>query len=273
MAEAAPAVMIVPKRDPTPKDPMVSGLKLVVVPAAGSDESSADQKAKIVTVGPECNLQNLKRHIAEQVQAPITDMTLFFQNRDGPHSQRLTILDDDYSLKHQGVTTGATIVCQLAAWNRPTSKLGESSYYMWAANEKAVPDDIRVQKCGAPVQLKVESASDAAFHLPVRRIQKYAWSDDSRRTVKVYINAEAEPAAINAAGKAGESRLEVEFGEQSLCLKINGESATYELSIEHLEHPIVPGECKAKLVAGKRIALTLRKAKEDSLWNTLVRRN
>jgi len=271
---AEPAVMIVPKRDPTPKDPMVSGLTLVVVPAAGSDESAATPEAKVITVGPECNLQNLKRHIAGQVQAPVTDMTLFFQNRDGPHSQRLTILDDDYSLKHQGVTTGATIVCQLAAWNRPTSKLGESSYYMWAANEKAVPDDIRVQKCGAPVQLKVESASDAAaLHLPVRRLQKYAWSDDSRRTVKVYINADAEPAALNAAGKAGESRLEVDFGERSLHLKIHGDTATYELAIDHLEHAIVPGESKAKLVAGKRIVLSLRKAKEDSLWNTLVRRH
>lgn len=274
MEDPIPAIMIVPDRDPIPKDPFVADMKLLVVPAATDSGESPDQvDAKMITVEPCCRLQDLKRHISKELSAPVIDMTLFFQNQEGPHSQRLTILDDDYSLKHQGVTTGATVVCQLAAWNRPTSKLGESAYYMWAANQKVVPDDIRVQKCGAPVQLQIaESVLVEAAPLPLRSIQRYSWVDDSRRTVKVYISAEGEPAAIAAAGREGDSRLQVDYGEQSLRIKILGDTAAYELVIDELEHRIVPDECKAKLAAGKRISVTLKKAKEDSLWNTLIRR-
>merc|ERR1719401_874507 len=120
-------------------------------------------------------------------------MTLFFQNTEGPNSQRLQLLDLGFSLMHQGVRSGATIVCQLAAWDPPTSKLGDSAYYAWSANQKAVPDEIRIQRCGPPVQLaqpvEAESGGEAAGRGPKRSMQNYSWVDESRRAVKVYISA------------------------------------------------------------------------------------
>lgn len=264
--------MVLPETDPIPKNPLVTGLKLLVVPALS--EENKEPNTKSVTVDNFCDLQKLKRHVSRIYSVALTDMTLYFQNQEGPHSQRLRILDDDYSLKHQGVASGATIVCQVAAWERPTSKLGESTYYMWAAEQKQVPDAIRVQKCGAPVQLEVaEEVTELASTVPRRIIHKYSWSDESRRTVKIYISVEGEAAAVHAAGREDDSRLKAEFGEQSLTVTIAGRGSTHVLMIDQLEHKIIPEECKTKIVPGKRITITLTKAKVDSLWNTLVCKN
>lgn len=271
MEAPLPAVMVVPDWEPIPKDPFVSDLKLLVVPASkNNDVEQVD--AKVITVGPFCDVQTLKRHISDVFRAAVTDMTLYFQNCQGAHSQRLELLDDGYSLKNQGVTTGATVVCQLVAWDRPTSKLGESAYYMWAADQRPVPDEIRVQGGGPPVCLQAQAVVSDVPVVQRRSIKNYSWVDESRRQVKLYITAEGEPLAVAAAGTGDETRLSIDLRERRLELTIKGEGATYVLSIEELEHKIVPAESKVKVVPGKRITVTLTKANEDTLWNTLIRR-
>jgi len=266
--------MVVPACDPIPKDPFVPDIKLLVIPAF-HDKSLEEQKAaaKFLSVGPSCDVPGLKKQISKAFSVQVTDMTLYFRNQEGPHSQRLEILDEGYSLKLQGVSQGALIVCQLAAWDRPRSKLGESAYYMWAANQPAVPDEIRVQKCGAPVQLGVATGeTQDAAKMRQRSIQNYSWVDESRRQVKIYIDAESDPLAVAAAGAGEASRVQPVFQASSLRVDIIGENATSTLAIKELEHTIIPEECKVKVSVGKRITISLRKEKEDSLWNTLIRR-
>jgi len=106
---------------------------------------------------------------------------------------------------------------------------------------------------------------------PPRSILSYSWADDSRRFVKVYVSAEQEPAAVRAAGAESDGRVRAKFREQSFQVTVDGEAESYQLAIAALEHKIVPEECKVKVVEGRRIAIVLRKAKDDSLWNTLVR--
>jgi len=259
----------VPEVEPVPKDPFVSDLKILVVPAQGSQD---EVDARYLSAGPFCDVLGLKKHIAQAFGIQVKDMCLFFRNPSGLHSQRLELLDDEFSLKYQGVATGATIICQVAAWDRPISKLGDSAYYMWSTNSPAVPDSIRVQHGGAPVKLDVPSQdlSSGVDDLTRTMIKNYRWSDVSRREVKIYISAEQEAAAVAAAGSESDDRVRARFGEQRLQVDVRSATNLFTLEIACLEHKIVPAECKVKVVANKRIVVTLLKAKEDSLWNTLV---
>jgi len=267
-------VLVVPSGEPIPNDPLVSDLRLVVAPATGTGEQT--QTPKFVSAGPFRDVKGLKDHVAKTFRVQVKDMTLFFQNQEGPRSQRLELLDDAYSLKQQGVRSGAAVVCQLAAWDPPVSKLGDSAYYAWSRAREAVPDEIRIQKCGPPVQLASHPSAApggaAGAGAPRSIIRNYSWVDESRRVVKVYISADGEPAAVAAAGGGGEGRIRATFQEQSFQVDVAGDNAAHSLSISALEHKISPEGCKVKVVEGKRIVVTLQKAKEDSLWNTLVRR-
>merc|ERR1719359_1442333 len=117
-----------------------------------------------------------------------------------------------------------------------------------------------------------KEAATAASSPPFRTMKYYSWVDESRQKVKVYISAEDEPAPVAAAGTESDDSLKVEFGERSLKVTVFGEMATHVLSFDELEHPIVPAECKVRITAGKRIAITLQKAQEDLYCHTLFKR-
>lgn len=257
----------------------VSGLRLLVVPPlSGKTSDELKASARVLSAVPSSDARRLKDMVLEAFRGEVKhltpcDMTLYFQNREGAFSQRLELMDESDSLSMQGVRPGALVVCQLVAWDRPTSKLvADSAYYAWAACEQVVPDEIRVQQGGAPVLLSQEAPAPAKAAKPTRILKHYSWIDESRSTVKLYISADAEPEAVAAARGPEDARVEADFGEQRLEVRILGENVTYVLVIEVLEHRVLPERCSFKLVAGRRLVVSLRKEKEDALWNTLYRR-
>lgn len=234
------------------------------------------QKAKSIQItweGSYKDVLSLKRKIAEGVGSKADELALYFQNPSGPYSYRLQHLAEDSSLKELGLDTKATIVCQKTSSLKVISQKGvESPYYMWNDFSSKVPDDIRVQTAGEPKQLnKDKVAAPEATSVPKRFITNYSWVDDSRREVKIYVNADGEPDLVKAAGDDG-TKLEAKFAEQSFNITVPGEGVTHVFAIAELEHPIVPEGCKVKVSPGKRISITLAKAKEDTIWHTLLYR-
>mmetsp|Transcript_121766 Transcript_121766/g.271912 ORF Transcript_121766/g.271912 Transcript_121766/m.271912 type:complete len:251 (-) Transcript_121766:115-867(-) len=246
-------------------------LDLHVVPPPGEAKGGAPKK---ITVRSSLGVHALKVKIVQDkiVDVPLKDLVVFFQNKDGPFSQRLTHLLEESNLKNEAVSDGAMIVCQRATYDKKVSKGTDSGYYTWAENIPDVPQDLRIQLGGAPKLLSQDKADTAASSPPFRTIAKYTWVDESRQKVKVYISAEDEPAPVAAAGSEADDSLKVEFGERSLKVTVFGEMATHVLSFDELEHPIVPAECKARITEGKRITITLKKAQEDVYWHTLFKR-
>merc|ERR1712039_33158 len=108
---------------------------------------------------------------------------------------------------------------------------------------------LRAEKVEVPPQ---------ALKVPQRSITNYMWVDDSRREVKIYVEASEEPMAVAAAGNPRDALIQTEFKEQGFKVAVLGERATHVLAIDALEHAIVPAECKARVSTGKRITITLR---------------
>lgn len=253
----------------------VPDLRLIVVnPCTQNDDGSADASTHLGQVRDPRGVKLVVAGLCRGSGRNITsiDMTLFFKNREGSYSQELKILEDDLTLKCQGVQPGALIVCQLADWDPRVSKLGSSTYYMWAADEKVVPESIRLQLEGPPVRLKQDAPVAVKDTRIVKKIMKFSWIDESRHRVKLYIDVKDEPDAVIAAGGDDEGVLETEFGEDSVQLRVNSTGSSHVFAINALEHQIVPADCKATVKFGKRITVTLVKKKKDALWNTLYRR-
>jgi hypothetical protein len=255
-------------------------LDLHVVPPPGETKGGAPKK---ITVRSSLGVHALKLKLLQDkiVDVPskaggpgmaAKGLVLFFQNKEGPFSQRLTNLPEESNLRSEAVSDNAIIVCQRATYDKQVSKGTDSGYYTWAENIPEVPQDLRIQLDGTPKLLMQEKAATAASSPPFRPITKYSWVDESRQKVKVYISAEDEPAPVAAAGTEADDSLKAEFGERSLKVTVFGEMATHVLSFDELEHPIVPAECKARITEGKRITITLKKAQEDVYWHTLFKR-
>uniref|UniRef100_A0A7S1MBQ9 CS domain-containing protein n=1 Tax=Alexandrium catenella TaxID=2925 RepID=A0A7S1MBQ9_ALECA len=247
-------------------------IDLIVVPpsAVGQDGAVA---TKNVTIGKRSQVADLRKAIAEAVgKLAYTDLVLYFQNESGPYSNRLRVLSDDFTLKENGVAAGATIVCQTAVMEKMKSKGAESLYYMWSQTQPAIAEDQRVQPDGDPKKLGQDKQEAVEGVVPLRKIANYSWVDDSRKLVKIYITSDEDPLALAAAGSEKDSHVEAEFKQQSLKITVKGKSATHVLEVEELEHGIVPDECKVKVSAGKKISVTLRKAKDDQFWHTLLLR-
>jgi len=244
---------------------------LVVAPSAVEKEGKAQTKQVSVGLGTE--VLALRKRIVEVFgEGSVDDLVLYFQNKSGPFSQSLKVLNNENNLHDNGVASGATIVCQTAHWEKLKSKGGDSVYYMWSANGPVIAEEHRVQTGGVPKKLAEEKQADSEGMLPIRKMVNYSWVDESRKLVKIYIYADGEPVAVAAAGNGEESQLRTEFGAQSLKISVLGASATYVLNIDELEHAVVPAECKVKVTPSKKIVLTLRKAKDDQLWHTLIKR-
>jgi len=246
-------------------------LDLHVVPPPGESKGGAPKK---ITARSSLGVHALKLKIVQDklVDVPLKDLVVFFQNKEGPFSQRLTHLQEDSTLKNEAVMDGAMLVCQRAVYDKKVSKGIDSSYYTWVENIPEVPQDLRIQTGGAPKLLSQEKSEPAGPSPPFRTIAKYTWSDESRQKVKIYISADDEPAPVAAAGTEADDSLKAEFGEQSLRVTVLGEMATHELKFDELEYPIIPAECKVRIVPGKRIVITLMKAQEDLYWHTLFKR-
>lgn len=246
-------------------------IDLVVVPPAAIGQEGA-VATKNVTIGKRSQVKDLRKAIAEAVgKVAYDELVLYFQNTSGPYSNRLRVLSDDANLKDNGVASGATIVCQTAVMEKTKSKGGDSLYYMWSANMPAVAEEQRIQPAGTPKKLGQEDQQAPAAK-PFRKIANYSWVDESRKQVKIYITSDEDPLAVAAAGSQEDNLVQPEFGQQSLKITVQGSSTTHVLEIEELEHGIVPDECKVKVSAGKKISITLKKAKDDQFWHSLVLR-
>uniref|UniRef100_A0A6T1NVB8 CS domain-containing protein n=1 Tax=Alexandrium monilatum TaxID=311494 RepID=A0A6T1NVB8_9DINO len=247
-------------------------LDLAVVPPSAIGQEGA-VATKNVSISKYSQVEALKKGVMDLYgKMDQFDLVLYFQNPSGPFSNRLRVLREG-NLKENGVATGATIVCQTAQWEECKSKGAESLYYMWAADLPRVPEERRVQPGqGEPVKLGQETVIPAPEVLPLRKMLDYSWVDESRKLVKIYITSNEDPLAVAAAASEQDKLVQSEFGQQSLKITVQGKSVKHVLEIEELEHGIVPEECKVKVVAGKKISITLRKAKDDQLWHTLVMR-
>mmetsp|Transcript_72479 Transcript_72479/g.212415 ORF Transcript_72479/g.212415 Transcript_72479/m.212415 type:complete len:258 (-) Transcript_72479:111-884(-) len=250
-------------------------LELTVVPPSAIGQEGA-VATKNLSIGQFSQVAALRQSVGELFgygKPAAQDLVLYFQNESGPYSHRLKVLSDDCNLQENKMTSGATIVCQIGVQEKLKSKGGESLYYMWAVNLPEVPEEQRItDREGVPKLLGQDKQVPEAAALPVRKMSSYSWVDDSRKLVKIYITSAEDPLAIAAAGLQQEGLVSAEFGQQSLKIKVLGKSATHVLEIEELEHGIVPAECKVKVTAGKKISITLRKAKDDQLWHTLLPR-
>mmetsp|Transcript_17356 Transcript_17356/g.39279 ORF Transcript_17356/g.39279 Transcript_17356/m.39279 type:complete len:255 (-) Transcript_17356:58-822(-) len=244
---------------------------LVVAPSAVEKEGKA--ATKLISIGLCSEVAALRKQIVDTFsEGSVEDLVLYFQNQSGPFSHGLKVLSDECNLHENGVASKATVVCQTAHWEKLKSKGGDSVYYMWSANGPVIAEEHRVQSGGEPKKLGEEQRAAGEGALPIRKMQNYSWVDESRKLVKIYIYADGEPVAVAAAGSGEESQLQTEFGAQSLRISVLGASATYLLNIEELEHAVVPEECKVKVSPAKKITITLRKAKDDQLWHSLVKR-
>merc|ERR1712083_460659 len=75
-----------------------------------------------------------------------------------------------------------------------------------------------------PQLLSKEKASETSG-LPQRTITKYSWVDESRREVKVYVDAAGEPDVMDAAYK--DRSVDIKFKDQSFCLTVTGDKLKY----------------------------------------------
>jgi hypothetical protein len=219
-------------------------------------------------------LLDLKRQVAQKVGTESDDLVLYFQNPSGPYSYRLQHIAEDSSINDLGLADKATIVCQSATIEKKQSKGVASPYYMFTDIPSNFPQELvskptpKADEKIEPQLLSKEKASETSG-LPQRTITNYSWVDESRREVKVYVDAAGEPDVMDASYK---DMVEVKFKDQGFCLTVTGDKMTYVLAVTELEHPIIPDECTMKVKLGKRITITLAKATEDTIWHTLLYR-
>eukprot|EP00812_Abedinium_dasypus_P011274 NODE_4842_length_635_cov_255.879310.p2 GENE.NODE_4842_length_635_cov_255.879310~~NODE_4842_length_635_cov_255.879310.p2 ORF type:complete len:102 (+),score=37.88 NODE_4842_length_635_cov_255.879310:3-308(+) len=96
------------------------------------------------------------------------------------------------------------------------------------------------------------------------------WNDEGT-VVKVFVCADGEPAAIEAAKDGTGGEVEVLFDAKSVELLIHSPPRCYVLTIKPLEGTILPEECKHRVSAGKRVTLTLKKKTEKPTWTRITK--
>jgi len=104
---------------------------------------------------------------------------------------------------------------------------------------------------------------------PERAILNYAWGDE-KEVVKIYVSADAEPQAIEAAGDGKEEQLKVLFSQKACELRIHAGKLDWVLDLSPLYYEIAPEECKFRVSQSKRITITLKK-KESYAWLKLLK--
>eukprot|EP00747_Dinoflagellata_sp_TGD_P187090 gnl/TRDRNA2_/TRDRNA2_44572_c0_seq1.p1 gnl/TRDRNA2_/TRDRNA2_44572_c0~~gnl/TRDRNA2_/TRDRNA2_44572_c0_seq1.p1 ORF type:complete len:278 (-),score=48.51 gnl/TRDRNA2_/TRDRNA2_44572_c0_seq1:90-923(-) len=242
-----------------------------------------DSNSCCVSVASGISLAALRIRIADIVQVPEQQQVLYFQNAEGTHSVKPTLLSDDWSLGEQGVRDRAVVFCHKPTFDKQESKQCDSLYYMWTANERRVPDELRYanrEAHGVPERLHEDAAhsgavesisgSTCATAKPTRPISNYSFVDEGKH-VKVYVASESEGEAVAAASN-DTSSVESEFLQDSFHVAVLGPQARHLLAVEQLTRSIIPTESKVRVSAGKRITITLAKEKKDVTWHSLVRK-
>mmetsp|Transcript_92770 Transcript_92770/g.198913 ORF Transcript_92770/g.198913 Transcript_92770/m.198913 type:complete len:256 (+) Transcript_92770:65-832(+) len=245
----------------------------LLIPKGGGKQEDLSVEAEITG-------QDLKVKVQEVLSIAPEHQLLFFQN--GSRNAAKVALDDVLSLAAQDVEDGATITVKVnekevksenSALRDSISKNGGSSYYYAHANEKALPPEQRYVYGGAPAKLAEAEAEAAAASLqeaaPAKAIAKYAWADEGD-FVCIYISAEDEAEALEAAKDGKNGEVKVEFELKSAELRISGSARNFALVLKNLENEIVPEESKHRVSAGKRVTLKLKK-KRQVKWSRLVK--
>lgn len=273
----------------------------IVVPKGGGECREFE-----LTADPKDTGEQVKKRIEKVCGIPSHDLELFAKNTDVEGSKQKWIVEDK-SLASQEVRDGCIITVGVHgmrgdaaeadpetgevasdAVNTSISRKGDASYYH-AHRRKGdeLPEEHRIASGGAPQKLgdvaaplsepvaagKMIMASGqegpAEDSRPERRISNYAWGDE-QDFVKIYISAEQESDAVNAAaaGKSGE--VEVTWGPRCLKLRIRAVKFDWVLELERIYYEIVPEECKYRVSTGKRVTLSLKK-KESFTWLKLLK--
>mmetsp|Transcript_11278 Transcript_11278/g.24951 ORF Transcript_11278/g.24951 Transcript_11278/m.24951 type:complete len:199 (-) Transcript_11278:82-678(-) len=94
-------------------------------------------------------------------------------------------------------------------------------------------------------------------------LSEVQWTDMTD-LVKIYIS---KPAVVAAAEQAG--ALLVDFGPSSVKMEVAENGITYVLDLNPLCDSIEPDFCSSKTVKGKRVTLTLKKARSEP-WSQLM---
>jgi len=249
-------------------------LELTILVSKAGQPTTTPVTAKEGTTG-----QTLKDLVQEVTGVAPEQQLLFFQN--GSRNSAKAVVNDEKELVAQGVEDGATITVRVndqgthaltkeeSILRQSIAKNGKQSYYYAHANEKALPMEHRYAYGGEPAKLETTEAPALETQQALQAISKYSWADEGD-FVCIYISADGEPEAIEAAGDGKSGQVAVEFGHKSVELRIAAASKTYALIIRQLENEISPEECKHRVSAGKRVTLKLRK-KRTLAWTRLVK--
>mmetsp|Transcript_28249 Transcript_28249/g.67854 ORF Transcript_28249/g.67854 Transcript_28249/m.67854 type:complete len:199 (-) Transcript_28249:123-719(-) len=94
-------------------------------------------------------------------------------------------------------------------------------------------------------------------------LSEVQWTD-LPELVKIYIS---KPGVVAAAEQSG--AMLVDFGPSSVKMTVAEKGTTYVLDLNPLFDTIEPDFCSSKTVKGKRVTLTLKKARSES-WTQLM---
>ncbi|CAJ1454230.1 unnamed protein product [Effrenium voratum] len=186
--------------------------------------------------------EELKERLREPLQLGGEALALSFQN--GSRNSVKKVLEEKQSLAEQGVEDGASVTVKVDAFEvRPENSFlresiknnGGNSYYYAHANEKELPPEVRYVYGGEPIKLECNQPGAPLKASVAKALTHYSWADEGE-FVCIYVSAEGEPEAIDAA-KDGE--VKVHFEARSAELRICKDSKEFALSLKQLEGEIV----------------------------------
>lgn len=271
-------------------DPSQSPLTLyAIVPSGGGHCKELELTADLQDNGME-----IKKKIEKACNIPVDDMEIFVKNPSEGSAQKW--LRDDATLQGENIEDSAVLTVGVhgtggghsydeedlpdTAVENSIAAKGENSYYFAHSRKADVPEEHRIVSGGSPKKLgegealpepvaakkQLDMDQDAR---PERAILNYAWGDE-KEVVKIYVSADAEPQAIEAAGDGKEEQLKVLFSQKACELRIHAGKLDWVLDLAPLYYEIAPEECKFRVSQSKRITITLKK-KESYAWLKLLK--
>lgn len=213
----------------------------------------------------------LKAKLQYSTQISPEDQLLYLECPDGTGK---TLLDDERPLSEQGVSDGLEILLRKKVLNwqfqdgmgtkEHIQRHGRLSYYHTDRVDRSdISDEYRVVSGGEPVKLEEKPPEK------VVRITNYTWAND-KGILKVFIDAENEPRAVEAAGDGKDGKVSVQFTETSFAMKIKGEGLIFEFDVPITHMEIVPAKSKFRVSQGKRITISLQKVEDKHDWFVLT---
>lgn len=259
---------------------------VVFVPKGGGDIREYH-----ISASPDERGGKFKERVSKACNVPADDLDLFWNNagqRDGNKSW----LDEEKTLAEQGMEDGAEVMVGIhglqecgavpsddeetaegerSAVDDSIRRMGAASYYRWAAGKKEnLAPEHRIATGGAPPVITTieDPAPLEECERRVVSLKNYSWGDE-KEVIKIYLSADQEPLAVEAATKG---EVKSSFEARGFELKIIGDDRDYVLSIDNLYYDIVPEESKHRVSANKRVTITLKK-QLATMWLFLVKQN